>query len=57
MNRKILGSLFCIEKMALLEKTNVKIKLEKIVRNLYDMLRKWYMNGTVMWKFLAVVRL
>ena len=33
--------------MALLGKTNVKIKLEKIVRNLYDMLRKWYMNGTV----------
>ena len=43
--------------MALPGKTNVKIKLEKIVRNLYDMLRKWYMNGTVMWKFLAVVRL
>ena len=37
-------------------KLNVKIKLQKIIGNLLGKLRKFYMSGTVIWKFLAVVK-
>ena len=33
-----------------------KIKLQKIVGNLLDKLRKLYMNGTVIKKFLAFIQ-
>ena len=38
---------FFYEKMALIGKWNVKIKLLKIVGNKLDKLRKLYMNGKV----------
>ena len=34
-----------------------KIQLQKIVGNLLDKLRKLYMNGTVIFKFLAFLKL
>ena len=34
-----------------------KTKLQKIIENLFDKLRKLYMNGTVVQKFLAFLKL
>ena len=33
-----------------------KIKLQKIVGNLLDKRREFYMNGTIIWKFLVVLK-
>ena len=37
-------------------KLNTKIKPQKIIGNLLGKLRKFYMIGTVIWKFAAVVK-
>ena len=37
-------------------KLNVKIKLQKIIGNLLGKLQKFYMSGTVIYKFVAVVK-
>ena len=47
----MLAFLFFFEKYP-----NVEIKLQKIVGNLLDNLRKLYMNETVIQKFLAVLK-
>ena len=56
LNPKILGSFF-YEKKANLGTEIRKIIMYKILGNLLDMLRKLYMNGTVIWKFLAFPKL
>ena len=47
LNSKILGFLFSTEKSLTLGVKCEKIKLQKIVENLSDKLRKLYLNGTV----------
>ena len=56
LNPKILGFFF-YEKKANLGTEIRKIIMYKILGNLLDMLRKLYMNGTVIWKFLAFPKL
>ena len=54
-NPTILGFIFST-KNGLTRKSNVKIKLLKIVGNLIDKLRELYLNGAVIEKFLAVLK-
>ena len=55
LNPKFLGFLF-YEKYHNLGSEMRKIKLQKIVGNLLDKFRKLYMNGTVIKKFVAVLK-
>ena len=57
LNPKILGFLFLPQKKANLGTDMRKIIIQKILRNLLDMLRKLYMNGTVIQNFLAFPKL